>query len=196
MSKTSSNYKLSSNDAKELKDIMKAIRQTLDAEAEGIFALVTTEKRIDVKKLISNVELLMASDVFDFLPNVAKYDFEQAGKCIAFELPTAAAFHLLRGTEDVIRWFYCSIIKRNRLPEKERMWGLMIDQLRRKRRNAPPALLLDHLDYIRNNFRNPTQHPEKIYDMDESQDLFNLCTEAINKVIKCLKDRGCIGNNS
>ena len=34
--------------------------------------------------------------------------------------------------------------------------------------------------YIKDNYRNPTQHPEKIYEIEESQDLLNICIEFIN----------------
>jgi hypothetical protein len=42
----------------------------------------------------------------------------------------------------------------------------------RARSKPPPAALLDNLDGLRRNFRNPTQHPEKVYDIHEAQDLF------------------------
>jgi len=42
------------------------------------------------------------------------------------------------------------------------------------------------LDNIRRSFRNPTQHPDKIYDIQEVQDLFGLCIDAINRMITLL----------
>ncbi|MCH8069815.1 MAG: hypothetical protein IID16_11195, partial [Candidatus Marinimicrobia bacterium] len=50
--------------------------------------------------------------------------------------------------------------------------------------NKPPVELLDTLDRIRINFRNPTSHPDKIYDIEEAQDLFGLCVDAINRMVK------------
>ena len=52
------------------------------------------------------------------------------------------------------------------------MWGPMVDSLR-KRKTRVSKPLLDNLDNIRYSFRNPTQHPEKTYDIEEVQDLFN-----------------------
>ena len=105
-------------------------------------------------------------------------------KAIAFELPTAAAFHQLRCVEGALKHYYQCVIKRNRLPDKQKMWGPMIDQLRSKKTNKPPVELLDTLDRIRVNFRNPTNHPEKEYDTDEAQDLFGLCVDALNRLVK------------
>jgi hypothetical protein len=53
-----------------------------------------------------------------------------------------------------------------------------------RRSKPPPQTLLDHLDHIRHNFRNPTQHPEAIYDIDEAQDLFNLTTDALVRLVR------------
>ena len=96
----------------------------------------------------------MSPKVFNKLSPIAKSDLEEAGKCIAFELPTAAAFHLLRATESVLREFYLKLIIRGRI--NNLMWGNIIQDLKRKRNARPYEELLNHLDHIRNAFRNPT----------------------------------------
>ncbi|MEU5529490.1 hypothetical protein ABZ744_21400 [Micromonospora chersina] len=156
------------------------LETALMAEAKGIFAHVTRDKRYSTEKLLNDISFLMAPGVFENLPEVAQYDFSQAGRCIAFETPTAAAFHLMRGTEDVLRWFYKSLVKRGR---KQLMWGPMVSHLA-SRRNAPPQVLLNNLDNLRKNFRNPTQHPEKIYDIQEVQDLLALSLDVVNRMVK------------
>ncbi len=174
---------LTAEEARKLGNIVSDLRKTLLAEAMGKVAFIVSDKRIDVQKLLSNVSGLMAPGIFDLLPDVAKYDLKNAGRCMAFELPTAGAFHVLRATESVLRHYYCSIVKRDRA---QLMWGPMIDSLR-KRKKPPPAPLLDNLDNIRRSFRNPTQHPEKIYDINEVQDLFGLCIDVVNRMLTLLK---------
>lgn len=174
---------LTSAEADRLTQLMNDVRKTLDAESIGSVAFIVVEKRIDVNKLLSDVPALMAPGVFDALPDIAQYDLMEAGKCIAFELPTAAAFHLLRGSESMLRRFYCSIVKRNRV---EPMWGPMVQSLRKRKTKPPPKPLLDNLDNIRRSFRNPTQHPEKVYDIQEVQDLFPLCVDVLNRMVTFL----------
>ena len=65
----------------------------------------------------------------------------------------------------------------------------MIEHLE-KRRDAPLKPLMDNLDNIRVNFRNPTQHPEARYDMDGAQDLLSISIDVVNRMIKDLDDRG------
>ena len=185
LAKKGRDHKLTAEEASNLKGIMIDLQKTLIAESGGQMAFVVTDKRSDVNKLLSNVAALMAPGVFESLPEIAKYDFDEGGKCIAFERPTAGAFHLLRGTESVLRQFYCSIVKRDREPL---LWGPILAHLK-KRRKKPPAELLDHLDNIRRSFRNPTQHPEKIYDIQEAQDLFSLCIDVVNRMVKLLRQK-------
>ncbi len=175
-------YLLTQDDVSQLSKIMSDLKHVIDAETIGHFAYIVTDKKIDTKKLLFNVKSLMDSSVFDNLDDLARYDFSETGKCIAFERPTAAAFHMLRGTESVLRSYYCLHIKRNRLNNP--MWGQIVESLRKKKRNSPPKELLDNLDNIRHNFRNPTQHPDKIYDIQEVQNLFWLCVDVVNRMQK------------
>ena len=179
---TPADHRLTAEEAQKLQNIVTQVRSTLFAEARGNFAFIVTDKRLDVSKLLSDVPSLMAQEVFDKLPDVAQHDFIESGRCIAFERPTAAAFHILRGTEDVLRRYYCCVLRRGRVDPL--LWGPMVTSLKARRRRPPPASLLNNLDNIRRSFRNPTQHPEKIYDIDEVQDLFGLCVEAVNRMVK------------
>lgn len=99
---------------------------------------------------------------------------------MAFERPTAAAFHILRAAEDVLRSFYEKVVKQKRITS--RMWGPIVIDLRKRTAMKNEAALLNNLDNIRASFRNPTQHPEKIYSMDEVQDLIFLCVDVINRM--------------
>lgn len=161
-----------------------SLEKTLVAESSGKVVFVVTEKRIDIEKLLDNHAGLLAPGVWLVLPRISWYDFSDACKSIAFEMPTSAAFHILRCLEGVIRQYYKCIIKRDRLDDTDQMWGPMVKQIREKKRDKPPQELLDSLDRIRVSFRNPTSHPDKVYDSDEAQDLFNLCVDAINRIVR------------
>jgi hypothetical protein len=172
-------HKLTAAEARRVKDFARELRTTIMAEAKGLDAFIVSEKRMDVEKLLGDVGALFPDGAFDALPEIAQLDFEEAGKCIAFERPTAAAFHLMRGTEAVLRDFYLSIVKRKRV--KPLNWGPMVKQLR-DRRSPPPDALLDNLDGIRRNFRNPTQHPDAVYEIDEAQDLLGICIDVVSRM--------------
>lgn len=180
---STSDQELTAQQASRLREIMITLERTLLAETEGKVAFIVVDKRYDVNKLLSNVPALLAPGVFHSLPDIAQYDLMEAGKCIAFERPTAAAFHMLRATEAVLRQFYCSVVKRGRV--KQLLWGPMVESLR-SRSKPPPAALLNNLDNIRVSFRNPTQHPDMRYDIHEAQDLFGLCLDVLNRMVSFL----------
>lgn len=177
---------LDSKQATNLSNIMSDIRMTLDAEIAGIYAFITTPKRIDSQKLLENMELLFSPGVFDQFPDIAKYDFNESGKCIAFERPTAAAFHILRATEANLRHYYKQMIKRERV--KSEMWGPIVEDLKKRNKTKVNSTLNNHLDNIRLSFRNPTQHPDKIYDINEVQDLLSVCIDVNNRMFKAINE--------
>jgi hypothetical protein len=181
---------LSDDQAKRLSSIMKGIRKTIRSELGSLDIYVVTPKRIDSNRLLKSVQSLFSGNVFFKLPDIARFDFREAGKCLAFERATAAAFHLLRGTESVLRTFYCHHVKRGRLPTPL-LWRPMLKHLRDRRRfrnSEHYSALFNHLDNICISFRNPTQHPDKVYDIEEAQDLWGLCVEVVNKMAKDLPE--------
>lgn len=182
------NRAVTAQERSDLRSAAQNVRATMLAEAEGKLAYIAEDKRYSVQILIDDVSKLMAQGVFQALPEIAKFDFNEAGKALAFDLPTAAAFHILRGTESVLRDSYERLVRRNRIPEP-RMWYAMVSDLRTKS-NGPAALVLDNLDSLRKHFRNPTQHPEKTYDSDEAQDLLALAIDSINRLGNHLHDKG------
>ena len=168
--------------AQELSQVMNQIRFTLDAEIQGLEAFITSPKRYDTEKLLNDMNALFAPDMFANFHDIAKIDFIEAGKCIAFDRATAAAFHILRATEANLRFYYEAMVKQNRI--KSRMWGPIVQDLRIKTKTKKHTALNNHLDNIRVSFRNPTQHPEALYDINEVQDLLSVCIDVNNRMFK------------
>jgi hypothetical protein len=182
------NSVLDEKQARELRDIMNDIRLTLDAEIQGIHAFTTTPKRLDTGKLLDDVESLFAPDTYSYFPDIARYDFAEAGRCAAFELPTSAAFHILRATEANLRHYYKQMVKQKRIASE--MWGPIVQDLKKRNKTKKHITLNNHLDNIRLSFRNPTQHPEAMYDIHEVQDLFSLCIDTNNRMFKIVREEG------
>lgn len=164
----------------EIEKSIDRIDPALDAELEIKEAYILTEKRFSLKNLTISPQKLLAQNVFESLSENAKRDFSLACHQIALNQPTASAFHLMRALEGEVKKLYYHFKKTKRL--KKPMWGPMIDQLRNKKNPKPSKNSLDHLDSIRINYRNPTQHPELFYTLDEAQDLLNQTITAINMI--------------
>jgi hypothetical protein len=174
---------ISKEDSTRVRNAALMVRETLYAETVNVTLYEVTGKRFDAKALIGNVPSLMRDGAFEQLPALSAFDLLEAATCIAFERPTAAAFHTVRATEGVLRHLYASVVKQKRIA-KPWLWKAMTDDLSKpSRRKRPLRATLDHLDSIRANFRNPTQHPEKVYDSEEAQNLFAQCLAVIEGMV-------------
>jgi hypothetical protein len=56
--------------------------------------------------LIANAENALVAEVIAAISEHAKRDLNEAGRCLAFELPTASGYHGLRAVEKVLREYY------------------------------------------------------------------------------------------
>ncbi|BEP91821.1 hypothetical protein GmRootA79_02050 [Acidovorax sp. A79] len=170
---------IGANRKKKLLREMNTLLPTIRAESEGQKFFIVVEKRYSTDKLLNDICSLFAKDVFANLSEIAQFDIKQAGKCIVLECPTAAAFHLMRACEGEIASLYRRLSGDANVPNNG-TWGDYENKIRALP-NKPPDEYLEQVRHIRRNFRNPTQHPDKIYDIDEVQDLFNLAIDLINR---------------
>lgn len=135
----------------------------------------------DTTALIDRAEeVILNRQVKNRLPEQTIYDLKQAGKCIAFEIPNAAGFHIIRAIEAVIRLYYEKEIGAIPKP-KDRNWGAYIKNLRSAKANEK---ILTSLDSIREHYRNPILHPEERLEFDDAFNLFNLSITVITAMIK------------
>lgn len=167
--------------SKEIKTRLESLEDTVYAESTLTYIHNIPLRRYQSIYLLETPDKLLNTGVFLKLSDIAKYDFTSACRCIAYGEATASAFHVLRATEDTLKQFYFSSIKTKRL--KTPMWGPMTIALRSKKTNKPKENILGALDLVRISYRNPTQHPEAIYDIESAQDLLGLCIDLINKMV-------------
>jgi hypothetical protein len=112
------------------------------------------------------------------LQEPTKLDIRQAGRCLAFELPTAAGFHIMRATESILRDYYVAHVGKK---PKTRNWGKYIADLKTSSANPKTVAVLDQ---IRTLHRNPTIHPEVVLSGSEAQTLFGIAQSAITAMIE------------
>jgi hypothetical protein len=178
LKKAGPDYLLTSADVGALETGIQQLRTVLDVESAGIEVFVTEERRYATAKLMGDVGALLPSGMFAALPPIAQSDLSDAGQALVYGLGTAAAFHAIRATEELLRMTYRTWTPPRSQVKKPWLWKAMLDHLRLEK-NGPPVVVLDNLDYLRRTFRNPTDHPELTYDMDEAQELFAACLQSI-----------------
>lgn len=85
-------------------------------------------------------------------------DIKQATRCIAFELPTAAGFHLHRANEAVLRCYWDSVTDGANRPPQGNM-GVYLAELNKLKKGK--QTVREHLKSIKDFHRNPLMHPEQ-----------------------------------
>ncbi len=144
---------------------------------------VTQKGAYSTSDLIHNAETLFPKDVQGKIPPISIQDIREAGKCLAFETPTAAAFHVLRSVESVILAYHQKVLGNPPLT-RMRNWGVYINNMRKS--GLADAKILDFLVHIKDNYRNPVSHPDAVLTIDEVLVLIGVSVAAISQMAAAL----------
>lgn len=157
--------------AKEFETVLRNECQIMDTY------FITKKGAYSTIDLVQNAHHQVPEPTRSSLPEQSKSDFDQAGKCIAFDVPTAAAFHLLRGTEAVIRRYYdLKVPGHKKAKPHMRSWGVYIRLLAN---HGAEKTITDFLTIMKDVYRNPVVHPEETYTDERVQVLFGMCISAV-----------------
>ena len=147
------------------------------AELPTLDTYIVSKKGIySTADLIERAENAIDADARAALSSDAISDFKQAGKCLAFELPTAAGFHTMRSVEAVLRVYWRRVLTPSPTVKPPEM-AKCINELRSR---GEDATLMEVLDHIRDLHRNTVMHPEAFLTMTEAQRLFDIAKSAIS----------------
>jgi hypothetical protein len=130
--------------------------------------------------LIDEAEIIFPDSIRLGLPDQARKDVREMGRCLAFNLPTAAGFHILRAVETVMASYYTALLG-SAPPDQGRNWGAWIKLLRDS--GKAEAKVLGFLEHLKDEYRNPVTHPEVFLSMDEVQVLLGAAIGAISQMV-------------
>jgi hypothetical protein len=142
---------------------------------------VSPKNNMDVAGLISFGHLSFPGDLASKAPEAIP-DAQQAAKCIAFELSTAAGFHLHRANESVLRRYFDHVAGAEHRPESRNI-GDYLNKLGQLNKGDPRvrAALRDLKDL----HRNPLMHPEEhIASVDDAISLMGSVRAAMSLMLK------------
>ena len=146
---------------------------------------VWPKRAYNIEVLVTEGERLFSLAVIAELNDEEKHNIKEAGKCLAFEVPTAAAFHVFRCAESVLRRYYELVI--GHLPKpKMRNWGMYIRNLRKC---GADQTVITILEQIKDLHRNPVIHPEKAMENEEALSLIGIIDSALNAMVADMRKR-------
>lgn len=143
---------------------VRRLETLLEAElAIGDFYFVPKLGGYDTDALLERGETLSPASLEAKAPE-AIADVQQATRCLAFKLPTAAAFHLHRANEAVLHRYFDAVSGGQPRPSRGPM-GKYIDLL--ERCDRADKKVLGALRIVKDLHRNPVAHPEHTLESDE-----------------------------
>lgn len=154
----------------------------LISELQSISSYIVTRKAwFDTEAMVEAGKVFFSKDLEAKVPGAIK-DLEQAMRCIAFEVPTAAGFHLHRANEAVLRAYWDHVTDGAKRPKENNMGVYLaaLDKLDKGNKSVRA-----HLQSIKDFHRNPLMHPEQsLGTVDEAIDLMAAIRCAIGYMLK------------
>ncbi len=153
-----------------------------EMQVADIYA-VTERGGYNTTLLSENGQLVFPADLLAKVPAVL-LDAKAAARCIAFDLPTAAAFHLHRVHESVLRRYYDVVTIGKPHPDKKNI-GAYMDALKNNQIND--KVLFATLANVRDHHRNPVLHPEdRLESTDEAIRLLGIINSSLGYMLKSI----------
>lgn len=138
-----------------------------------------------VAKLLRRAEATFMGLEGELPPEVVS-EIREWGKCVAYELPTAAGFHILRATELMIIHYLDRVSPGITASILDPSWKTYIDALRRAK---CADTITSSLHQIRNLYRNRVIHPEEILTAPQSEAISGVAKAAIYSLVTDLRTR-------
>lgn len=168
----------------QLQDAHRDFEAVLKAELSNIeIWLVQPKAAFDVSTLIEAGYLAFPPSVVKKVPECCG-DLSDAMKCIAFELSTAAAFHLHRANETVLGRYWDSVSAGKRRPKNQTL-GSYINALETD--GFSDEHVLSALRDVKNLHRNPTIHADQsLTSIEDAIDLYGEIRACISTMLKSI----------
>jgi len=173
---------LSSIEKNQLAQLCKTCYDKITEKASEIEIYIPSKDHvINPKKLKEGPKAFFKEELWNSLLPFTQRDLKEAVQAIYFELPTCAGMLIMRAVEAELRKYYEEKTNEILTDDNFLNWGNIIRQLKQiDTRNK----LLDHLDYLRANFRNKLSHPDLTLDQDDVEHIFPMVISTLKEMKK------------
>jgi hypothetical protein len=153
-----------------------------ELQATSIF-FVPPRGGFDTIALIDEGVKLFPESILAKVPET-EVDLQQAARCMAFDLPTAAGFHLHRANEAVLRRYFDHEAGASHRPKNPTM-GTLLGALKKQQKGD--VRIIAALDNIKEFHRNPLMHPEHtLKDVGEAISLYCAIRSAMSYMLEVI----------
>jgi hypothetical protein len=156
----------------------------------------------DADRLFSPALPLFGAEVDAKFPSLA-YDIAEAGKCMALERSTAAAFHAIRSLEAGITAMSRCLGIPDPTRGADRNWGALLNKVKAElERRWPTAAsrfsgdgktfeeLYASLAALQNPYRNATMHLDQVYTSEDAKHILDIVGGLLRKIASRMDEEG------
>jgi len=170
-----------------LKQAAADFETVLANELPGLATYIVSQKGIySTDDLISNADQHFPDETLKEIPENARKDICEGGRCLAFELATASAFHMWRALETVMGKYYAAL--KGKTFEDDQIQRNWYEYIKALEKAGAEKKITEFLDHIRKEYRNPISHPTDTLELDEALNLFGAALSAIGQTSKAVVD--------
>jgi hypothetical protein len=146
---------------------------------------VEPKGNLSIDRLVDGAADGYPPTVISLLDTFTIREINEAGRCLAYAMPTACGFHILRAVEVGLKGYVLAAT--GALPKlNNRNWGEYIVQMT----NAGASSDLIDLLRILKTKRNPLMHPKDSLEMEDAIGIFCICQNAIETLISDVRAKG------
>ena len=145
---------------------------------------VTRKGSFDTLSILDTPLCLYPIEIVTKVPE-AVYDVIEAGKALAFDLPTACGFHVFRVTESVLRRYYMEVTKATVAP-KVRNIAVYINSMRQNK--CGDEKILSALKQMSDLHRNPLIHPDSALSTEEAIATLGMSRSVVASMLSALPE--------
>jgi hypothetical protein len=149
----------------------------------------------DRKKLVDNAQTILGETTLSKLPEEIGNDVNLAGRCLAFDLWTAAGFHAMRAVEGMARRYY-EVVTRNPPIDRVPLGGVIAELEKRLEKEAGTkvsesrlGLIIANLRRLNKTYRLPVMSPHMTLTPEGAQQVFEMATSVIPMICKDIRCR-------
>ena len=169
----------------ELSEALRQFEPVLAAECNALDTYVVSQKRgYATTDLVDRSDVMLPIETRSMLDASISADIRAAGRCLAFDTPTAAGFHILRAVEAVMALYYTHVTGRQ-IKKQHRNWGLYLKRLEKEPRSDQK--IRGALDHIKENYRNPITHPDITLTEGEAIMVFGLSLSVMELMAEVMR---------
>ena len=163
-----------------IREAAKSFETTLAAELREMDTFCVSSVGIFKTTALLTTPEEMFFDKASALPPETLAEIQEASRCLAFSISTAAAFHIMRAVESVLRRYYDKLSGGAARPARSAM-GIYLDEILKL--TGVDRELHAALKQIKTLYRDPVAHPEVFLTLPEAVNLLGVAQSAINRML-------------